>query len=60
MLFHNKYIIPRIQCIIIMKLAIASQEAVALWLLSSDGVSGRNVDSGTREASMFEALVVVL
>lgn len=60
MLFHNKYIIPRIQCIIIMKLAIVSQEAVALWLLSSDGVSGRNVDSRTREASMFEALVVVL
>lgn len=60
MLFHNKYIIPRIQCIIIMKLAIVSQEAVALWLLSSDGVSGRNVDGGTREASMFEALVVVL
>lgn len=43
-----------------MKLAIVSQEAVASWLPSSDGVSGRNVDSGTREASMFEALVVVL
>lgn len=60
MLFHDKYIIPRIQCIIIMKLAIVSKEAVALWLLPSDGVSERNVDSGTREASMFEALVVVL